>query len=328
MASSAGPGLIWCKRKAICALFPYAVCLEQDGQGGMVDVILRVARASDSGTFIWHHIKPFITTLLDKQSPPSLNRAIALASPHVLWWGMPHEKSRVTRWAAAVSALSYTEEVGQSVVDALLQIASITSLRPYIPIGVWEWCNHGDCNVLRPSSDRQHLSPSSSSMFPGVAPKHTNVVKRTTRQKKWLSLPPRCLGRSKGTGGDVIRLVRELGDVIILKSYLLLVWSEWDLIDNRSGGLAEMRISIRDDFSGIGMECHRQDLLKRLDDVLEQLDRGLGYLWQRKPGIGEDDIQIAKEQYGWLKRVLLEVDREAVNALARMSPIPSFSEVY
>ena len=76
-----------------------------------------------------------------------------------------------------------------------------------------------------------------------------------------------------------------------------------------------MQISIQEDFSGIRMQCHREDLIKRLDDVLEQLDQGFVYLEQHKPGIHEHDIQIAKEQYGELKRVLLEVDREAVDIL-------------
>ena len=113
--------------------------------------------------------------------------------------------------------------------------------------------------------------------------------------------------RSSGAGGDVIRRVRGLGDLGILKSYLLLLWSEWFHIDSRSGGLEEMQISIQEDFSGIGMGCHREDLIKRLDHILEQLNRS---------GV----TQLPKEQYGELRKLLLEVDREAANTLSRTSP--------
>ena len=78
-----------------------------------------------------------------------------------------------------------------------------------------------------------------------------------------------------------------------------------------------MQISIREDFSGIGVWYHREGLIERLDHVLGQLARGLGYLKQHKPSITENHIQTAREQYGELKRVLLEVDGEAVNTLAR-----------
>ena len=76
-----------------------------------------------------------------------------------------------------------------------------------------------------------------------------------------------------GAGGDVIRRVLALGDLRLLKSYLLLLWSEWFHIDSLSGGLDEIQISIREDFSGMGMGCHREGLIKRLDHILEQLYR-------------------------------------------------------
>ena len=394
--TTSDPGVIYSKRKALSALFPYAVSLEQYRGGEMVDAILCAARASNAGSFMWHHVSPFITTLFDRESP-SLNQIIVLASPHVPWSEISNKKSRVTRWAVAVSALPYTEAVGQSVVDALLQIASIDSLRPCIPISIWAWCNYGgqppplppintiapdtlgslniyrqhslssliSSHISQPYSEvlRRYLSSRSSSisipptMMPGPiithaptiypiastvmlpttmpAPHMNNVYPSTTtistspiiiptaqnirKMTHWeqLSLPPGCLGRSKGNGGAIVHHVRELGDIRILKSYFLLVWSEWDHIDDESGGFVEMQISIQEDFSGIMMQYHREDLIKRLDDVLEQLDQGFTYLVQYKPGIHEHNIQIAKGQYGELKRVLLEVDRKA---FTRKSP--------
>jgi hypothetical protein len=41
-----------------------------------------------------------------------------------------------------------------------------------------------------------------------------------------------------------------------------------------------MSAAIREDFGGIEMGPHREDLIKQVDHVLAQLDRGLGYLKQ------------------------------------------------
>ena len=78
-----------------------------------------------------------------------------------------------------------------------------------------------------------------------------------------------------------------------------------------------MQVSIREDFSGIGMWRHREDLIKRVDHILERLDRGLGYLARHKPDFRRFNIYLAEGQYEELKRVLLEVDRPAMNILTR-----------
>ena len=254
------------KRKAINALFPYAVRLARDGQRGMIDAILRVALKSTSGGFMWHHIGPYITPLFDESSPPFLNQAITLASPYTDWTYGPHSKSAVARWATAVLATPYSEEVGQRVVDTLLQIARSEVLRPHIPINIWAW------------------------------------------MKRRPSLPPVCRGRSQGTTPDVISHIQELGDIEVLKSYFLLVWSEWDVL--YEDGFAVMMNTIKEEFYGTAMGHHREDLAERLDYVLGQLDRGLEYLKQHDSRIEESDIQRGKEQYGQLKEVLAEMDNE------------------
>ena len=128
------------------------------------------------------------------------------------------------------------------------------------------------------------------------------------------SLPPICDGRSEGTTSEVVRRVRELGNVEILESYFLLVWSEWDYIYSK--GLTEMCTSIREDLGGIGMGRHREILIKRLDDVLGELaTRWLGHFRQHIPSLDQGDITVATKQYGELKEVLLEVDKEALGIL-------------
>ena len=58
-------------------------------------------------------------------------------SPYLPWTDAFYDQNAVHRWAAAALAVPYTEEVGQSVVDVLLQIASNSSLRLHIPRDVW-----------------------------------------------------------------------------------------------------------------------------------------------------------------------------------------------
>ena len=272
MARIADPDQIWSKRKVIIALFPYVVWQDRlgDGDYGMVDAFSGIIRAPEMVALLTEQI----TTLFEEASPDPPNRGVTLMSPHVDW-GQVSNRNTVTWWAAAALAVPYTEEVGESVVDTLLQIASEDLLRPYIPTDIWAWL------------------------------------------KKRPSLPPICNGRSMGTQGSVVSRVRELGDVEILESYLLIVWSEWDYV--YEDGLVEMRSSIREEFGGIGMGRHREVLVKRLDRVLGQLDRGLGYLKQQNPLLDEDHIPTAREQYGELRKVLLEVDKEALEILTRTS---------
>jgi len=244
----------------------------------MLGVLSCAVMTSDPEQFIWHRVEQYIAAPSNNPSSPPLNQVILFGSPHVSWDDGRCNENMVTRWGAAASAVAYTEEVGQSVVDVLLQIATVDSLRSHIPVDIWV------CLKKRPT------------------------------------LPPECSGRSKGTERDVVRHVRALGDIEVFKSYLLLVWSEWDPVSSLSEGLAEMQIAIREDFSGIGMGRHRGDLIERLDHVLGQLDRGLEHFKEHKPGLLERNIPCAKGQYGELKEVLLEVDREAMDVLARTPP--------
>jgi len=276
---------MWSNRKAAAAFFPYAVWKEQHGDPKMVDAFIGLAVASGTEKggsvtlerFMWKAIGPFITTLFDEASPNSLNRVIVLVSPHVHWetWGF--NKTAVTRWAAAALAVPYTELVGQCVVDALLQLASIDSLRPYIPIGIWAWL------------DKQ----------PPLPCVYSSLHKGT-----------------KETKGDVVRGVRALRDVDILKSYLLLVWLKSDFL--RKSGFTEMCASIREDFSGIGMGCHREDLIKQLDHVLERLGQESGS-HQKHMLLSGLYKPVEDTRYRKLKEALLEVDREALEILTRKS---------
>ena len=268
MVGAADPDLILSKRKAISALFPYVVRLELGGRQEMVGAFARIARIGKFEEIVWRHTK--------------LDQIIMLASPRVPWAIGPHDEIVVAKWALAVSVTPYTEEVGLRVVEVLLYIAAVDSLRPHIPAGIWAWL------------------------------------------RKLPSLPSRRLGWWGATNGAVVRHVRELGDIGVLEGYLLRVWSEWNCVDSLErdsvggqSGLAEMQISIREDFNGVGMGHHRENLTVRLDHILAQL--GPGHPGGDRQGIGGGFVQMAKKQYEELRRVLLEVNVEAVNTLARKS---------
>ena len=184
--------------------------------------------------------------LLNEESPIPLKQAIILASPHLLWRNFANDKHLVQLWAVAVSEVPYTDEVCQSVVATLLQIASITSLQPSIPLDMWSWL------------------------------------------KKCPSLPPTSTGHSFGSIPGVFQTIRRLQNIEILKSYLLLIWSEWGLLN--TGGFNEMLALIREDFSGIRMLGHRRELLQHLYHVLNQVDLGLEHLQQHNPRVDEGSI--------------------------------------
>jgi len=295
MVNATNKELIRSKHKAIIVLFLYAV---HPGRSGEEGVVSRAVMALNSGMFIWRRAIPLIMKLPNTQSSPALNWVITLGSPHVSWHDEPYDGDMVAKWAEAAPMVTYTEEVGRSVVSALLHIASVDSLRPHIPVEIWMLL------------------------------------------KKQPSLPPKCLGRSRGSSGDVVRQVRALRDTEILKSYLVLVWSEWNPIEHQDGGLIEMEASLREDFSGIETWRHRQELIERLDHVIGQmggrLNRVMGQMGRRmnyvigqmggRYPLRRDELELAhrisqaKIRYSKLKRVLLEISVETMDTLNRKPP--------
>ena len=244
------------KRKAINTLLPYAIFLEQDGCQGMINAISRAAMVSNldyknHGKFMWGQVVLYISRLFEKQSPTSLNRVITLISPYVPWEGVLNSPAAVARLAAAASAVPYTDEVGQNVVDTLYQIAVISLLRPHIPIDIWGFLK---------------MQPPLPSMYQGI-----------------------------GNGGskNVVAYLRGLGDIDLLKSNFLLVWTHMNLAS--PGQVHAMKRSLQEDFSGAEMKQHRKDLVNQLDRVLGQFG---------------DRHRRAQRYYAELRDALLELDRQ------------------
>ena len=250
MAATPDPQLIFSKRKAISALLPHAIFLEQRGQQGMINAIFRAARASKDKDFIWEDTVPYVSKLFGGRSPASLNRVIVYISPYLSWNDTLNSSAAVARWAEATLAVQYTEELGQSIVSALFKIASVPLLQSHVPIGVWR------------------------------------LLKRQP-------LPlPRKDGRIWGNHTAFIGYIRRLGDTEILKSYFLAVWTysrspPTDVVN-------EMESTIREDFSGPGMEADRKELIGRLNQIL-------------KGDLMPHDT--AREKYATLRDVLLVMDK-------------------
>jgi len=129
------------------------------------------------------------------------------------------------------------------------------------------------------------------------------------------SLPLFSRGYYYGSRRQVVKAVRGLEDIEILKSYMVVVWTErypvWE------DGFDEMCASLREDFGGVGMGHHRVDLIQRLDEIIWQLDQGLEHLRRGNPDLGERDVQSMRDQYGKLMGVLLE--GELLEVIARTS---------
>jgi Zn-dependent oligopeptidase len=107
-----------------------------------------------------------------------------------------------------------------------------------------------------------------------------------------------------------------------VKSYFLLVWSEWNLVDYYA--YHEMVDSIKEGFGGIGMRKVRRDLIERLDQVLRQLNRGLEYLRQHNDQIGDNHVWDSRYYCGQLKAALLKLDSEEVSPLPIAHLPPQF----
>lgn len=91
-------------------------------------------------------------------------------------------------------------------------------------------------------------------------------------------------------------------------SYFLLVWSEWD-------GLyfdpTKVETSLVEDFRGVEVWRHREDLIQRLEYILRQLDLGREYIQQHNPWMEQELVQRVHHQYHSLRDVLVGVDGTA-----------------
>ena len=125
----------------------------------------------------------------------------------------------------------------------------------------------------------------------------------------WLKERPilddECWGLRLEIKHPVIQAVRELRDPELITSYLAIVWSERTDFDDRICRV--MFGLIVEELSGIGAIGYRADLIKRLDDVLSQLNSEYAVDFWRK------------RRYGELMQALLVVDAQTMKILTGTS---------
>ena len=299
-------GLISSKGKVIWALLPHAKFLRQCQWGKILTLSTGGVRPP-SGS-----MEQFATTFLDKPGSHLLSRAVLLASPHIPWYWWFLDNSRVSKWnAIALNVLKGTGEdtVSMDTVDERADSMDTVDERA---VSMDMLCKGAVSDM--------EVSESVADMLLRIACNETLRPQIPAKTWVWLkksrSLPVLSRGRREGTAVDVIYHIRGLGDIGILKSYFLLVWSEWDYI--YEGGLREMEISIREDFGGVEQSHDRAELIERLDQVLGQLSLGPAHFEQHLPPwkFKRHNIQRGVGQYCILRNTLLEVDE---SVLLRMS---------
>jgi len=254
----------------------------------------------------------------------SKNKALTTLFPYAIWRerdGQPEMLDAFLRAARASMMSGVVWDYVGNFTSTLLHEATpraIVLVSPHIP---WCWLTGGGDFVqlwVAATSAVQHAEE----VAQGVVNTLLQIASEdelspyiTVNVWSWLtmrpSLPPVCSGRFRGSYPHVIKTVRELGDIEVLKSYLLLVWSEWDAL--RGGALNEMQALIREDFGGIGMGHHRVGLIQRLDRILWRLGLGFRYLQKRNPNLWRYELRAMKDQYRQLRNTLLETNLDAIS---------------
>ena len=268
------------KCNAITAFLPHAVSREQDGEPEMLDTFLHAARASKT-SFFCLNLMDFVYPLLSKTSP----HGIVLISCHLPWWGLVNEEDYVQLWAAATSAVPPTEDLTWSVVDVLLQIASIPDLSPHIPTGVWSWM------LKQPSLP--HFC------YGHVVGTGAETIKTVQGLKD-------------------IEVLKSYFHVIWSEWNTSIVFGDLKVLKNMDAILYK-------NFSGSGMDHHRADLIQRLDHILGELDQGLDHLQQHIPSFNANRVQKMKHHYGELRNILLKMNVEAITCMSDPVPLLFFA---
>ena len=120
----------------------------------------------------------------------------------------------------------------------------------------------------------------------------------------------------------VIHHVRGLGDIEILTSFLLLLWSEWVYHDN--SGIQPTQVTIREDFDGTGLERNRKELMERLDHILEELNQETEHFRKYRREVVGTHVFYAKIEYKALRETLLELEKEVTSTLPVRPPTWAF----
>ncbi|KAF9645648.1 hypothetical protein BDM02DRAFT_488486 [Thelephora ganbajun] len=279
MEATRDPDAIVFQYKAITALFPYAARRGQEGDSQLLDAFLRAVKYFPyTSQWTRRYIRPVIPRLLAEGGSTTLKRAAILALPHLeLAWLDCNDIG--TFIELWISAAEALEDT-EGVCQAVVDVL---------------------LQMAFFHSVRGHITPKVWSWL-----------------NKRPSLPPRCRGRLLcSIGSNVLPAIRARNDVELLTSYLITMWSEWDCAGEWAfEGMCEALWEV---FCGDDDEVreHKKDLVVRLNSVLGELSRGLGYLRSRNPDMQLGEFDVIRERYRELKRIL--VRGSVPNGVVRMS---------
>lgn len=235
----------------------------------MLDAFLSVVKHFPyTSQWTRRYIRPVIPKMLAEGSPTALKRAAVLALPHL--------------------ELSWLDSDG---------------IRDFIEL----WISAADA-----LDDTEEVRQAVVDVLLQMAFFHSVRVHITPRAWSWLNkrpaLPPRCRGRLLcSIGSNVLPAIRAHNDIELLTSYLVTMWSEWDCAGEWAfDGMCE---ALWEEFCGDDDEAreYRKDLLGRLNLVLGELGKGLGHLKVRHPDMQPDELEVIRERYKELKRILVQV---------------------
>ena len=253
--------------KPLASVLSYAVKTAEDGNAGLLDeILLAVSRSSQGSSWVRSHIGPLIDQMLST-------------------WDSD------VRVRIAVHALSYVEDAWFHAANKhifVVRWVSAASRLEYTPeIG------QSVVEVLLRMACMYHWRP--------------HITREAWR---WLErrpqLPPVCRARSLCCNDlGAISKVESLGNIEILKGYLIVVWSEWDWL--APWVCSYMCTVIRKHFGGEREKGHRDELRDRLLHIQNQLDLGLDHLRKLGSEMTAACFQPTKEAYEALMETLSEV---------------------
>jgi hypothetical protein len=122
--------------------------------------------------------------------------------------------------------------------SGLLRGASPRAIVLVLPHIRWDWlADRGDlvplwATAVSAVSDTEEVASSVVDTLLQIASQRDLLPHIPADIWLWLTkrppLPPICLGRNAGTCADVVKAVRALKNIEVLRSYFLLVWSQWN----------------------------------------------------------------------------------------------------
>jgi hypothetical protein len=142
------------------------------------------------------------------------------------------------RAARASKEWAFTWHQFRGYADDLLREASPRAVVLVLPFISWDWLTYQEDWIQRwawavsAAPDTERVAQSVVDTLLQIASKEKLLPHIPVNIWSWLTKRPRlpavCLGRNVGTSAHVVKAVRALKDIEILKSYFLLVWSEWN----------------------------------------------------------------------------------------------------